>query len=114
MKAGILVLVAALVLPASAEAHKLSLDRAQGVVDAVAERVATGYTEDDRYDRINYGTDPCERRSAHRAICDFAWSYRFKQEDYYVCSARLGIRLRSRTSNRLVVKVLRRKCEKVA
>ena len=106
---------ASLAFTAVAEAHTLRLSRAQNVVDTVAARVAQDYAEDGRYDRVDYGTDPCERRTRHRAICDFAWSFRVKEtDDRYVCSARLGVRLKDRRSRELVVKVLRRKCEKVA
>ena len=114
VQAGVVALVVSLSAASAAEAHRLNLARADKVTEIYVQRVIEKLAEDEDKYNIDYSIDECERRGAHRAICDFAYSYRVEYtSDYYVCSARLAFRTRNERSRKLVGRLARHSCEQV-
>ena len=117
MPSKVLAALVALAMPLAfapvADAHRVSLKRAQAIVDAYAEQVVQQLA-DEGYRDYGASTDRCKRRSAHRVTCGFAYRYREENStDNYVCSAKVIVRLRSPRSKRLRASVTDPKCEVV-
>jgi hypothetical protein len=110
---------ALLVMPAAAEAHKLSKARAAKAAKAKASRFAEPQAQENEYTESVLATPRyCARISAHRVRCGVAWDLTLeggqRYEDgttYKICSALVTVWFSSRRSRRVSARLRDVDCE---
>jgi hypothetical protein len=114
-KSGWVVLLAALALlvPATAGAHTLTLSKAARVAKVTAQRFADDeyqFTPDDLVSDVYASSRHCTRISRHRVHCEVLWEYTATDGRSADCIARVTVAYRSRTSHRTRSRVTNDDC----
>jgi hypothetical protein len=102
MLATALVLVASLLAVTVAEAHVLSSRTAKRGSNAVARDFAENFAAQGDTD-VQYATEKCSRRTAHRFVCRF-FVRGFDADGEYLCRGFAVVRYASASSNSVVAK----------
>src|SRR4051812_29017752 len=112
-KPGVLLAALALLVPATAGAHTLTLSKAARVAKVTAQRFAEDdyfYTPDDLISGPFASSRHCTRISRHRVRCEVLYFYEATDGRDAGCIARVTVAYRSRTSHRTRSRVTNDDC----